>query len=427
MPLTLDTSKQFRSIKELEVLVKAISLAPLTESEPDWLEWKREAVLDDRRWQAQIAKCIAGFANRDPIVAKLWAGGCSYLVIGAEPGNVTGVTPIDNARLQAGISRFVRQEVRWNPQYIQHGEKQVLAITVEPPQYGDQIVAMLTDYQSDRRNFSVCRKGDVFIRRHGRTDRAGQDDYGMLVQRFASGKMHATGISIKVLGSVSALSVRSTPEDIAAWCEYHESTLLALLKSRKQNETLAGFAAFSLSLESRSPDDYRREVASYLGEMRPLLPSVARAMAIDDRVPSMQLQVINETEHNFTDVRVEVAIEADVRAYRSVEDALPDLPKRPREWASRQGLFVPTLPVVQTPDLFGPDIDNSGSTSIGFHDVDLRPSATDELDPIFLVAGAELAGATLTAKWTATSSSASGVARGEFPIKVSSEVNSLSI
>ena len=99
----LDTSKQFRSIKELEVLVKAISLAPLTESEPDWLEWKREAVLDDRRWQAQIAKCIAGFANRDPIVAKLWAGGCSYLVIGAEPGNVTGVTPIDNARLQDGI------------------------------------------------------------------------------------------------------------------------------------------------------------------------------------------------------------------------------------------------------------------------------------------------------------------------------------
>ena len=422
----LDTSKQFRSIKELEVLVKAISLAPSTESEPDWLEWKREADLTDRCWQAQIAKCIAGLANRDPTTAKQWAGGCSYLVIGVEPGNSSGVISIDNAKLQDGISRFLRPAVRWSPQYIQHRENEVLVITVEPPEFGDHIAAVLADYQ-DNSGTNICRKGDVFIRRHGKTDRAGQDDYNMLAQRFAGGETHVSGISVHVLGTVTALSVECTPEDIAAWCEYHESKLLALLKLRKQKETLLGFPEFTLSLESRSPDDYRREVASYLGEMRPLLPSVARAMAIDDRAPSMQLQVINETEHNFTDVRVEVAIEADVRAYRSVEDALPDLPKRPREWASRQGLFVPTLPVVQTPDLFGPDIDNSGSTSIGFHDVDLRPSARDELDPIFLVAGAELAGATLTAKWTATSSSASGVARGEFPIKVSSEVNSLSI
>ena len=101
MALTLDTSKQFRSITELTELVRAISSAPLSESEPDWLEWKREADLKDRRWHALIAKCIVGFANRDPIVAKLWAGGCSYMVVGAEPGNVNGVTPIDNANFHA--------------------------------------------------------------------------------------------------------------------------------------------------------------------------------------------------------------------------------------------------------------------------------------------------------------------------------------
>ena len=419
----LDTSKQFRSIKELEVLVKAISLAPSTESEPDWLEWKSEADLTNRRWQAQIAKCIAGFANRDPIVAKRWAGGCSYLVIGAEPGNVTGVTTIDNARLQDGIVRFVRQAVRWSPQYIQHGGKHVLVITVEPPEYGDQIVAIRTSYQPNA-GASICRKGDVFIRRHGKTELAEQDDYDMLVQRFASGPERASGIGVKVADTVTAASFACSSDDIAAWCQRLESALLAPLESRKQERISA---ALSLSIDSRSPDDYRREVASYLAKMAPLVPYLARAMAVEDSAPNMQLLVINETEHNFTGVRVEVSIEADVWAFRSAKDALPDLPRRPREWGTTPGISVPTLPVVQTPDLFGPDIDNSGSTSIGFHDVDLRPSARDELDPIFLVAGAELAGATLTAKWTATSSSASGVARGEFPIKVSSEVISLRI
>ena len=37
MPLTLDTSRQLRSLNELAELGQAISSAPLTESEPDWL------------------------------------------------------------------------------------------------------------------------------------------------------------------------------------------------------------------------------------------------------------------------------------------------------------------------------------------------------------------------------------------------------
>ena len=151
MVLALDTSRQFRSVSELAELVRAISSAPSSESEPDWLEWKREADLTDRHWTAQIARYIAGFANRDPVVAKGWAGGCSYLVLGVEPGNVGGVNPVDNATLHASISRFVRERVRWTPSYVQHEGKQILVITVEPPEPGDHIVAMLTDFQSHER------------------------------------------------------------------------------------------------------------------------------------------------------------------------------------------------------------------------------------------------------------------------------------
>ena len=260
--------------------------------------------------------------------SKQWAGGCSYLVIGAEPGNIRGVSPIDNENFHAGVSRFVRETVRWSPQYIQHEGKQVLVITVEPPEYGDQIVAMLTSYQSHERGTYGCRKGDVFLRRYGRTDLAGQEDYDMLVRRFAASSEQASGISVQILDTVTAIPVACGSDDITTWCERQEHALLASL----EQDTHSGIgSALLANLEKRSPDEYRRQVASYLTQMASLIPSISRAMAIMDRAPSMQLMVINETEHNFTGIRVEVAIEGDIWAYRSAEDAKPEIPSPPRK------------------------------------------------------------------------------------------------
>ena len=140
----------------------------------------------------------------------------------------------------------------------------------------------------------------------------------------------------------------------------------------------------------------------------------------------MQLVVINETEHNFTGVRIEVAIEGDVWGYLNAEDALPEMPNPPRQWGAWLGPSISNISdAMPTVDLFGPNIDNSGSTRIEFDDVDLRPNGRVKLDPIHLVCDATFAGTTLTAKWTATSSSTSGVAHGEFPIHVSAEISSL--
>ena len=344
------------------------------------------------------------------------------MVVGAEPGNVNGVTPIDNANLHAGISRFVRQTVRWSAQYIKHEGKQVLVIIVEPPEHGDQIVAMLTDRQSHERSARVCRKGDVFLRRHGRTDLAGQEDFDMLVLRFAAGAERASDIRVQVLDTATAVAAGCGPDDITTWRERQERALLEPLELGTHDgigPTLFG------RRENRSPDEFRRQVESYLNEMASLLPSIARGMALKGGAPSMQLVVINETDYNFTGTRVEVAIEGDVWAYRNLEDAQPEMPTPPCEWGSESGLYFPTIPPILTADLFGPHIDNSGSTRIGFDDVDLRPSERVKLDPIHVVCDAKLAGVTLMAKWTATSSSARGVAHGEFPITVSSEIVSI--
>ena len=418
MALTLDTSRPFRSISELGELVRAVLLAPATESEPDWLEWKRDADLSDRSWQARIAKFIAGFANRDPNVAKREVGGVAYLVIGVEPGNINGIKPIDNANLQSGILRFVRPNVRWSPQYIRQRGKDVLVITVEAPEFGDEIVAILRDYQSSTGN--VCRKGDVFIRRHGKTDPATQDDFDMLVKRFSAGAEQVDGMSVRAASDVTAIAVASGPDEVGHWLSCQRDELLAPLR-RALNGKIRPFS------ERRTASGYRAKVSSYLSEVAPVLSLKARADAIVDRAPNLQLVLINETEHNFAAARVEVKVDGDVWAYQGAEEAQPDMPTPPRAWGELNLNF--SLPVAtfshaatQGTGILGPYINNDGSTHIEFDDIDLRPRERVNLDPIHLVADSALAGATLRLVWTATSTSSSGVARGEIPVMVSSEV-----
>ena len=417
--LSLDTSRPLRSAGELTALVQAISEASSNETEPDWLEWKREAYLDDRRWQAQIAKFIAGFANRDPTVAKGQVGGCAYLVIGTEPGNVGGISVIDNADLYAGISRFVGTTVRWSPHYVQESGNQVLVITVEPPAYGDQIVAMLTDYQSPARN--VCRKGDVFIRRHGRTDIATQDDYNMLCQRFAARVKQAEGMKVQAVGGVTGIPVACGPDEVERWLSRQREELLTPLRR-------AMFGRIRPFNEGRNAGEYRAEVESYLSELTQVIPLWARADALVGRAPNLQLMLINKTEYNFAAARVEIEINGEVWAYQSVAEAFPDIPNPPRGWGEfRLPQAVLPTSAVESTGTFGPYIDNSGSTHIEFDDVDLRPHEKVHLAPIYLVADATLAGTTLTAKWVVTSTSSDGAVLGEIPVAVSSEIAHLFI
>ena len=414
MALALDTSIQLRSRKELADLIEAISTADGSESEPDWLEWKRGADLSDRRWHALTGKFIVGFANRDPAVARRETGGCAYFVIGVEPGSLVGVIPIDNADLHTGVSRFVRETVRWNPQYVEYQGKRVLVITVEPPESGDQIAAILRSYQSDSRGSSVCREGDVFIRRHGKTDLATQDDFDMLVKRFGTGGERANNLTVRALGTVTAVPVECGPDEIDRWCCEQRRVYLEPLKPYLRARVQPAF-------ESRSPTTFRSKVESYLAEASQLLPQKAHADALGDSDPGMRLVLVNETDYNFAATRVDVYIDGDVWAYGS--DPNPEMPEPPREWGMG-GFSVPVagFPSALTSDIYGPHIDNSGPTHIQFGDVDLRPHEKIELDAIHLVCDANLAAATVTATWTATSTSVNGVARGEFPVSASSDI-----
>ena len=411
MALVVETTRQFRSLTELTQLVEAISKADVIESEPDWLEWKREADLGQKRWHAVIGKFITGFANRDPAVAKREAGGCAYLVIGVEPSNLLGVYPKDNAVLQNGVSRFVRETVRWNPQCIEHLGKHVLVITVEPPENGAQIAAMLKSFPG------VCREGDVFIRRHGLTNLATQEDYDMLVGRFRASSGQPIALTVDSREPVTALPIEFGPDSVSTW--YTEQRAMYLRPLRPPRLASRIYAPF----ESRSPEKFRSQVESYLEKAAPLLRQKAHADALEKCIPNMRLVLVNDTGSNYAAVRVEVTIDGCVWAYSPDVGLHPEMPDPPREWGENS--FFPPISISQpfpTTELFGPHIVNDECTHIQFDDVDLRPYARVGLDPIHLVCDADVAGQTLKATWTATSTSVEGVVKGQIEIQASSDV-----
>jgi hypothetical protein len=102
MAVLIDSSRLLRTPHELASLVSAIAAASPND-ETDWLEWKSGMDLGQRETQVTIARHILGMANRRVADARSHAGGCGYLVIGAEPGSISGVAEIDPADLDQAV------------------------------------------------------------------------------------------------------------------------------------------------------------------------------------------------------------------------------------------------------------------------------------------------------------------------------------
>src|SRR5215467_12981454 len=98
MTLRVDTSRALTTHEERVALVRAV-VAAQSEDELDWIEWKIAGDLSKGPTQGTVARHILGFANRLPDGAALHAGGCGYLIIGAQPGSVPGIARMDPASL----------------------------------------------------------------------------------------------------------------------------------------------------------------------------------------------------------------------------------------------------------------------------------------------------------------------------------------
>lgn len=112
-----------------------------------------------------LARHIIGMANRRVEEAGRFVGGFGYVLIGIEPGNRCGVSPVDPADLRAGIASYLGSHgPRWTASYVAEDAPPVLIIAVDPPRDGDPIYTL-------HRDFERYRAGDIFVRKLGSTER----------------------------------------------------------------------------------------------------------------------------------------------------------------------------------------------------------------------------------------------------------------
>lgn len=187
VPLNIDSRKALETDAQLRDLVAAI-VGATPEEEHDALEWKSNFPdLADRAAAFAIAKTILGFANRDVRVAQTHFEGQGFLVVGAEPGRVCGQVVPDSAQLQQSISRYTGSvSPDWRTKLLEVEGSVVLVVIVPSPKEGDRIALLRKSFQP--RKGSLVEEGTVYVRKAGKTERAGWEDLERLQERLLAGR-----------------------------------------------------------------------------------------------------------------------------------------------------------------------------------------------------------------------------------------------
>lgn len=159
MGLNLDTSESFRRTHRLGDLVDAVYHATKsTTPETHWVEWKSTLDLATPKGKFAAAKAIIAFANRDPANAARECEGDGYLIVGVSPdGLLDGVVVHDAANLAGKLRTYV-DGPHYDIDYVEFRGQHVLIITVAPPQPGDRIHSLVTDYDKYKSG-TVFRRG----------------------------------------------------------------------------------------------------------------------------------------------------------------------------------------------------------------------------------------------------------------------------
>jgi hypothetical protein len=392
MSLGLDTSKAARSRQGRLALVTAVRDALATEQETNWLEWKGSLDLAARATEANIAKAVIGFANRAPDIAARAMEGCAYLLVGAEPGgSLSGVVPIDQAKLEAGVAVYVGQYVDWDAAYVELDGKSVLVVTVEPPRWGDPIRCFRKAYLPAEKGKELMPAATIFVRHTASTERATPDDIDMLSRRAARQPGSELDIEVRPVEGAELGRADCRPETIEAFAADEEQRLLRQL-TRGQAGGAATNALFSV-VDHRSPVDFRQQVARYIEQLKHRLRGVLLATSVLHNVGLLELEILNRTDATFIAVQVELTFPAPVGVCvwkRDATDrsALPDRPAPYGEGAQQMSssliaglLRTPTprpgrLPHVKR----DPDC-----SKVVFKPVDVRAGGGRPLDDIWLL------------------------------------------
>ncbi len=406
--------RPIRSPVDRRALVQYIrdSSAP---QEKDWVEWKTGYDLTRRPGRASVAKHLIGFANRDPSTASQTSEGYAYLLLGVEPGSVPGLEVLDSADIENGIRPFVGDDLRFDVEYVSVDEAHVLLFTVNPPKPGDPIHC-LQQSSEDAETRKGLREGTVYVRKSGKTEQASAEDVRRLTERA---RLVGTTLSldVRVLDAPTTL-----PPDLLN--DATRDRVIGEIRQRLMSGLPARSSYLDLSSDLRSRDRFTNEVADFVRQATARWEAYA-AIDVFKRDPNpLRLELLNNTEHNYADVVVELQIPVSRDwVHFSVGNARDHLnpPELPKPYGTYiAGLLKP--PNIRDVFIGSRAVDqisgDSSSTQIQFAPIHVRPNTPHKLSEVFVILGPSYAGADIPVRWRATSSSTSGQMSGTVTVSV---------
>lgn len=435
LPLPIDISRPLRTRSEQVGLVEAVRDAATHEQETNALEWKGSLDLSSKRDLTKIVKAVLSFANRQPDEASRAFGGCAYLLVGVGPGALAGVQPIDAAKLESSLVPYIGRDVQWRPDYVDVDGRSVLVVAVEPPQWGEPAHPVRKSF-SDGTN-ELLGDGDIFVRHHASSDPAKATDIDALSRRAARTPGDELDVDVRMMNETPLRRLDLREESVQRFADERRQIMLG--PPSALDSLFSGILSFRAA-ESRTRADYEKEVDKYAQELTEKLPSVLAARSILMNVGRLGLDVINETDHPFARVRVELLIPDDVRVCVWKDEAqsenrheLPPSPVRygrgtqSRLGARTPGSLIPDLvsPLTSKP-AWVPTVGRSGDKkTVVFADKDVRAESTAALPYVWLIVDDKTPDV-IPIEWRATAHDAKKKVRGTIDVAVADEyVNTL--
>ncbi|MEV4786149.1 ATP-binding protein [Streptomyces tuirus] len=418
MALDVDHSKAFRTPLQLRSLVEAVRDAG-EHDENDWIEWKSNYNLSEKQAKATLARHILAMANRSVEKSSQAASGFGYILVGVEPGDVSGVVTIDLADLESGIRPYLGpQGPEWVPAYVTVEGRDVLVIAVDPPKDGDPIHTLHKD-------FDKYYAGMIFVRRTAQTVIAGPGEVLRLTQRAQSSEERQS-LSIESLES---------PVEVPLWPGLEEAVCSLLEKEREiveaggKRRSSGNRFVTSVSLDYRSEGDYAREAEGYLRRYKEYLFDVAMQSYMRKGYGLLRLHLKNSHERSYQQVRLELDLPEGISAFLGEDYSGDDVkvPRRPTPLGEEYSLVRSNIVDMRGIVAAGavPDVHMRVEGSAILCDVvSLRAEETLSLPVVHLMATERLGESPLVMPWSVTAVNALGRTRGHLAIRLGAEIES---
>ncbi|ADB34575.1 hypothetical protein Kfla_5569 [Kribbella flavida DSM 17836] len=374
-----------------------------------------------------------------PDAAAKHLGGYGVVLVGldgqapAGAERVVGAERVDGAVLHDALQPYLGDDgPKWDYMFIDHPTGLVMAVIVDPPQWGDRIHACRKEYSDVDGNLTV-RDGDVFIRVPGKTRPATSHDLANLERRRDRSPSRGAEISVEYEEKFDRVDSASVIDLLSIDIEQKAKELLKPLSTRSQNALPYSFQLDAMlgRQDERTPDQFRQAVEEWRDEALAGCRSVATEF-FRHELARGKLAIRNESEQYLVAVRMQVHFPPGVLVLMASDTEYCDhgggfkpftlLPDPPAKWGSLSpydfgrfaaanfGRLTAATPVAIP---IGFDIEESDAGMILTWDVgDLRPKSREVAGELLAVVTDDHTD-TIVAQWRVTARGVNHVFEGE--------------